>query len=347
MTLINFVKKKIIFSLFFLLLINSCTFTVDNFNKVKEIKLEEMPLRDKIAQMMIIEGKIENLEKVSKLNIGGVFFFALEDYNEYVNLINRFQENSKHGLFVATDLEGCVNMLENVQSFKYFNEVENEQEAFELGRSMGALMKDLGFNLNFAPVLDLEDTIWNCRSFVGTTEEIAKKGLAFLEGLQGEGVMGTSKHFPGRTLNVADTHHREAYASISGDDLIPFYAAIEGNSNMIMVNHLVVNGEIDSNGLPSSLSLDVIRAIKGKGFNGFIVTDDLRMKGVSEGYDNKFEIYIDAITAGNDLLLNVYENNPDKAIDYIEKAVLEGRVDISKIDSAVVKILGKKGIIVI
>jgi len=206
-------------------------------------------------------------------------------------------------------------------------------------------MVRLGFNLNFAPVLDLQDTIWNCRAFTGTTQEITEKGLAFLEGLQSSGVMGTSKHFPGRTLDVADTHSERTYATIIQEDLIPFYRAIEVNSNIIMINHLIVNGAIDSEDKPASVSPIVINDIRKRGYTGFVITDDLRMKGVSDLYiGNKYEIYVDAINAGNDLLLNVYEEDPQQAIDHVEQAVLDGRVSISKIDGAVRKILEKKGI---
>ncbi len=324
-----------------LFFVNSCAFNTDTDN----VYLSEMPLRDKIAQMIIIEGKIENLQKVSNLNIGGIFLFALKDKDEYSRLIKRFQDNSKYGLFVATDLEGCVNMLENIRKFKYFNEIESAEEAYRIGDEMGLVMRGLGFNLNFAPVLDLEDTIWNCRSFIGTPEEITEKGLAFLDGLQSAGVMGTSKHFPGRTLDIADTHREETHAVISEEDLIPFYSAIKNKSNLIMLNHLVVTGEIDSDGLPASVSPVVIQNIRDRGYDGFIITDDLKMKGVSLRYrENPFEIYVDAINAGNDLLLNVYEEDPDGAIDYIEESVLVGRIDEEKIDTAVKKILERKGI---
>jgi len=338
---------RIVFFIFFLFVINSCSSEDYALEDVKEIRLSEMSLVDKIAQMMIIEGKIENLEKVSKLNIGGIFLFALENEEAYVNLISRFQENSRYGLFVSTDLEGCVNMLENVQTFKYFNEIETREEAFEVGKEMGILMKRLGFNLNFAPVMDLEDTIWNCRTFLGSPEEITEKGLAFLDGLQSTGVMGTVKHFPGRTLDIGDTHQEETHAVIFDEDLKPFYEAIKADSNIIMINHLIVTGDIDSGGVPSSISPRVVGNIREKGYDGFIITDDLRMKAVSGRYDKDDEVYVDAINAGNDLLLNVYEEDPEKAINYVKRAVLDGRVDLVKIDSAVEKILKRKGIIIV
>ena len=341
------ITYKLIFLVAVLFFINSCSIYDYKVESVKEVSLSEMSLEDKIAQMMIIEGKIENLEKVSKLSIGGIFLFSLANENEYVDLILRFKENSKYGLFVATDLEGCVNMLENIKSFKYFNEIKTAEEAYEIGVEMGRLMLRLGFNLNFAPVLDLQDTIWNCRSFLGSPEEIMKKGISFLNGLQSTGVMGTAKHFPGRTLNIGDTHKAEANALISDEDLIPFYEAIKSDSDIIMINHLIVTGSIDSGGIPSSVSPDVINNLRENGYDGFIVTDDLKMKAVSGRYENKYDVYVDAINAGNDLLLNVYEENPENAIRYIMNAVEDGRIDLKKIDSAVEKILKKKGINVI
>jgi len=341
--------KKIILILLlisFIFLINSCL--INNYQeRVSEVRLENMPLRDKIAQMLIIEGKLENLEKVSDLNIGGIFLFPLENENQYINTIETFQKKSKYDLFVVTDLEGCVNMLENIQVFKYFSEVENEAEAYNLGIDMGILLKRLGFNINFAPVLDLEDTIWHCRSFTGTNEQIIAKGISFIQGLKSTGIITTAKHFPGRTLNVADTHIRPTSSIIKPEDLSPFYRAIAADVDIIMINHLIVSGELDSQGIPSSVSSNIINDIKKQNFDGLVITDDLKMKGISSLFPERKDVYIEAINAGNSLLLHVYEEDPEGVIDYIEKALIKGIIDPKLIDSAVTTILEKKGIQVI
>lgn len=237
-------------------------------------------------------------------------------------------------------------MLENVKKFRYFNEIETSREAYELGLEMGKLLKRLGFNLNFAPVLDLKDTIWNCRSFTGSTEEIKDKGFAFIKGLQSTGILGTIKHFPGRTLDIDDTHKIETKAIISKEDLFPFYH-LENITKVIMINHLIVDGEINSSNLPSSISPKVINNIKDRGYQNLIITDDLKMRGVSERFSDKYEVYVAAINAGNDLLLNVYEKDPEKAINYIETAVKEKRINQILIDQAVRKIFKAKDITIL
>ena len=334
-------KKIVLILLSSLLFLNSCSDLPQG--QVFEVRLSEMPIREKIAQMIIIEGRPDNLRKVSELSIGGIFLFPLKNEEQYIRTINNFQRNSKYKLFVATDLEGCVNMLENIQTFKYFSEIETEEEAYNLGKDMGFLLNKLGFNINFAPVLDLEDTIWHCRSFTGTKEQIIAKGLAFLEGLKPTGIISTAKHFPGRTLNVADTHTGPANSKISKDDLDPFYKAMESDVDMLMVNHLIVSGELESKGKPSSVSKDVISNVK-QNFDGLIITDDLKMKGVSSLYTERKEVYIDAINAGNDILLHAYEEDPEGVIDYIENAVINGRIKEELINRSVIKILEKKGI---
>tara|TARA_Y100000310_G_scaffold243101_1_gene247497 strand:+ start:2182 stop:3249 length:1068 start_codon:yes stop_codon:yes gene_type:complete len=316
---------------------------VENINVVN---FSEVGLRDKIAQMIIVEGKLDNLEAVSELNVGGIFFFALESEEDYKEMINRFDEKSKYPLFVSTDLEGCVNMLENVRKFKYFNQVKDENESYELGVEMGNFMKSLGFNLNFAPVLDLEDTIWNCRSFNGGVEEVIKKGNAFIKGINSQGVLSTAKHFPGRTLNVIDTHEVGGGVEVGFEDVVPFKESADAGVSVVMLNHLSVSGDVDSEGLPSSLSENVVGELRVY-FSGLIITDDLKMKAISDRYEVADEVYVDAINAGNDILLNVYENDIYVAVDYIENAVFEGRVNEMDIDESFLRIMDVKGVRVI
>ena len=107
---------------------------------------------------------------------------------------------------MTADLEGCVSPFGFIREFTAASEVNTTEQAFEKGIDEGKFLQKLGFNLNFAPVVDLDDDIWKCRTFPGDEHRIAELAEAYIVGLQAEGVIGTAKHYPGKTLVVKDPH---------------------------------------------------------------------------------------------------------------------------------------------
>src|SRR3989338_2278463 len=154
-----------------------------------QINLSELSLRQKIGQMMIVYSKQENRDWINKNNIGGVYISAEPDYDDFKSKIDFFQSNSTIKLFVAVDLEGCNTPFDNFKDFKFASDVKTLEEAYEMGKEHGQFLRELGFNLNFAPVVDLNDTIWECRAFKGSPDEIAKKARSYLKGLREQGII--------------------------------------------------------------------------------------------------------------------------------------------------------------
>ena len=144
-------------------------------------------------------------------------------------------------------------------------------------------MKELGVSIDFAPVVDLNDTIWKCRSFPGDKKKVSELANAYILGMQDEGVLATAKHYPGKTLIIRDPHKFLAAAEITEDDLYPYKDLVDkGTARAIMVSHLITFGEVNSEGKPSSASQRIIKGIREDlGFKGLIITDEINMQGIN------------------------------------------------------------------
>jgi beta-N-acetylhexosaminidase len=312
------------------------------------IKLSSLTIKQKIAQMIMTYGKEENKEALQNLNIGGIYLGAKISPSEFIKSINYFQNGTAIPFFISVDLEICTNPFQNFQYFPSQKEIKTKEEAFELGINHGKLLKELGFNINFAPVVDLGDIIWDCRNFLGTPEEVSEKAVYYINGLQSQGIIATAKHYPGKTLNIADPHKYTVKAEIGYDDLLPFERSIKNNVSAIMIDHVITSGIIDSDSKPSVVSDNLVNDLK-KNFTGLIITDEIRMLGLKNYYPRIEDMYIDLFKVGNDVILNFDTdiNNLYYMISVVEKAVKDGNISEKRIDDSVILILNMKGIKVI
>lgn len=313
------------------------------------VHLDKMNLEDKIAQMIVVHGSENNKEIWKKMNIGAFHLFAMESEELYRERIQGYQENMSIPFFVTTDLEGCQNSFANFKNFTPNDQITTMNQAREKGLEEGAFLRNLGFSINFAPVVDLDDSIWGCRSFPGGEEEVAKLSLAYIEALQSQGVSATSKHYPGKTLVISDPHQNLVAASIDSQDVFPYEEQLEADGDslvdFLMVSHIIVNGEVNSSGLPSSVSPEVILPLK-ENYEGIIISDDILMRGLQDFYENDSDqLYIDLVLAGHDMIIN-FDEDPNEIyymIQVITKAVDAGVIEEAQIDASVTKILELKG----
>jgi len=313
------------------------------------VNLNEWTLKQKIGQMVIVLAKNSNGDYYKKLNVGGVFMGAKETHWGFIGNAKLYQENfTVVPLFITTDLEGCRNPFESFYQFPAAKDIQTPEEAYEIGLENGRWLYDLGFNMNFAPVADLEDNIWQCRAFTGTPEEIAKKSVAYTQGLQERGIMATVKHYPGQTLEINDPHRYQITTDITEDDIYPFEYNMRNNVGAIMLNHLVVNGIIYSDSKPTVVSETITKDLS-KRYPGLIITDEVHMMGLKKYYLDIDQMYVDLFKAENDLILNLNKNIEDiyQMILAVERAVERGEISEDRIDRSVTKILEAKGITVI
>jgi len=308
--------------------------------------LDDWTLEQKIAQMVITHGGTYNKEVWQKLQLGGIHLFAMESEEAYHNTILEFQEGMEIPFFVTVDLEGCWNPFGNFYQTTSISEIETVEDAYQKGVDDGEILSRIGFTINFAPVIDLEDLIWGCRAFPGDEAEVSELAEAYVEGLQSQGVMATGKHYPGKTLVVNDPHQELVIAEIDSSDLYPYeYLSNEGEIASFMVSHIIPVGEINSEGIPSVVSAEIIAPLK-ENFDGLLITDDTMMLGLRNFYeDDVDQMYVDVFKAGNDMIIN-FDEDPNeiyRMITVVAESVRSGEISEEQIDASVTKILVAKG----
>jgi beta-N-acetylhexosaminidase len=314
----------------------------------KRISLSEMTLEQKIAQMIVVAGGTHNMDAWKNMQLGGIHLFAKKDGEVYKKTIADFQNGMNVPFFVTVDLEGCLNPFAEFHNSTALGEIHTVGEAFQKGSDEGKLLQELGFSVNFAPVVDLHDQIWKCRVFEGDEKKISELAEAYSLGLQSQGIIATAKHYPGKALEINDPHKYLVSAGISESDLYPYeYLSNKKAVNAVMVTHVIASGLVDSEGKPAVASSVAIGKLK-ETFSGLVVTDDTMMWGLRKFYSSKEQLYIEVFKSGNDLILNFDEDPAEiyHMIQVVKGAVEKGEISADKIDGSVRKILEAKGFVV-
>ena len=306
------------------------------------VDLSSMTLEQKIAQMVVVSGATQNVRAWKNLQVGGVHLFALKDEETYKEVIEKYQEGMSVPFFITVDVEGCINPFAHFKEFTPAGKITREGEAFEKGAEEGKFLKSLGVTTNFAPVVDLQDDIWKCRSFPGNETTIAELAEAYVLGLQKEGIMATAKHYPGKTLIVKDPHKFIVTAEIEERDVVPF-EEMGDTVKGVMVSHVIAQGAVDSQGVPSVASSYVVGKLR-KSSRGLIISDEINMLGLRRFYATQEEMYLAVFKGGSDVILNFNEDPKEiyHMIQVVEEAVNEGEISEERIDASVKKILQAK-----
>lgn len=320
-----------------------------------------LSLDDRIAQLMMVaaysdkdakhEQGIEDL--IRQRNIGGIIFFKGGPVRQ-AKLTNRFQGVAKTPLLIGMDLEwGLAMRLDSTIRFPRqmtLGALKNDSLIAEMGLEIARQMQRLGVHVSFSPVLDVNNNpanpVINDRSFGEDRELVARKGIAYMRGLQQGGVIATAKHFPGHGDTDTDSHYglpliAHSRTRLDSLELYPFQRIVEEGIAAMMVAHLEVPALDDTKGQPSTLSKPIVHQLLEQelGFKGLVFTDALNMKGVAKA-DKPGEIELRALLAGNDVML--FPQDPVKAIDRIKQAVDSGLVDREMIDHKCLKVLRAK-----
>jgi len=307
----------------------------------QSINISELSLDEKLGQMLMLRVKEESTKPLD-LKPGSIFLFNLNTEEEYKNTINYYQNNSKIKLLVATDLEGYWSPFSFAPT-KTLAQINNKEEARQLGKQHAQILTEIGFNIDFSPIAESKNTVWPGRSFTGTHEEIKQKIQAYIKAMQQNNILATAKHYPGGSM-LKDPHKWKVRYEVTKDDLDLFKAAIDTNVSAIMMGHPITTGEIDSKGKQATVSYEVISHLR-KDFKGLIVTDAINMWGLKWSYLlNYGQLYIDLVKAGNDIILDF--SKPfwvKRRLSTLKKAIEKGEIPMSRIDQSVGRILRAKG----
>jgi beta-N-acetylhexosaminidase len=322
------------------------------------ILLSAASLKKEIAGMLIVGFCGKSLDQnstlvhtIQKYSLGGVILFTpnLFDREQVQKLTSALQGLHQKKLFIALDQEGgFVDRLGKIEgSFKTPSAARmsrfKEERVKRYYRKMAKEMKSLGFNLNFAPVVDLAVNPENRvivgfqRAYGDSPRKVVQMASWFIDAMHQEGILTTLKHFPGHGSSTGDSH--EGFTDVSNswhkEELLPFMKLIAlHKADMIMTAH-IFNRHLDTI-YPATLSRHVVNDLlrQSMGYNGVVVSDDLQMGAIRKNYDLK-ESITRAINAGVDLLL--FGNQIGKPYDIemlialIASLVEEGRVSRERI----------------
>lgn len=316
---------------------------IEIYEENKTVNLESMDLRQKIG-LSIVSYEYEKTIPEDKI-IGGIHLGAHSSKKAFKETVNNYSSGRPIEPLITVDLEGCIEPTSEFRDFQSFKQVNTSGQAYELAKRQGRFLSDIGADINFAPVVDLEDSIWGCRSFPGDYRTVAEKSCAYVEGLQEENVMATVKHYPGSTLKGKDPHNEMKKVTVSERDIFPFRSTMRCGVDAVMPSHQITNGTVDTEGVPADVS-DVSRKnIREKhNFSGLIVSDAISMEGLTNFYNDTTKRYID-LFRNNDVILNLIGGRNDTVdmINRVEKAVKEGRLKKKFIDQSTKRLLLNKG----
>ena len=227
------------------------------------------------------------------------------------------QAHAKYPLLIAVDQEGGhVVRLHETKGFVPLPSAEamgaqDPQQTYTCARKTGEELKQLGINVNLAPVVDLRRAAPSPglgdaeRLFGASSNRVTAQAKAFAQGLLESGIIPALKHFPGLGSATLDSHNAlpDVSDTWSDDELKPYRDAFTTHwPGMVLVGH-VLNRRLDPT-LPASLSPLVIEGLlRGQlRFDGVVISDDLGMGAVSDAYPLEERIRL-AVLAGNDILL--------------------------------------------
>ena len=315
---------------------------------------------DKVGQLMMlgIHGKSLNDDAKFMLNeyrVGGIILFDrnMESKDQVKTLITDINKAGKSAgltpLFLGIDQEGgaVARMDDKLIKVPPAEEVGKEpvEQAAALAREVGTELKELGFNINFAPVADLGLTYG--RSYSTNPDEVVRYASAVGKSYDEAGLWYSYKHFPGIGKTDVDLHADTSIVPVSKETLLSEDTKVfvdlikqsKPNTYTIMVSHAMYP-QIDPDH-PSSLSKAIITdwLRKDMGYNGVVVTDDMDMGALAKHYTFG-DMAVQSILAGSDILLVCHEyEHMQEAYNGLMKAVKDGRISKERLDESVKRIL--------
>lgn len=351
----------------------------------KEAPTSEPSLKEKIGQMVMVGFRgtlVQEGDPIYRMiddhYLGGVVLYSrdlpsketvkrnVSSPQQLKALTRQLQSINNTQLWIAIDEEGgfvtrlsAQNGFEQHLSHQTIGRLNNTDSTQVWAAGMAKELSDLGINMNFGPVLDLNVNPHNPiigkreRSFSADVHEVMTHGRIFMEEHRKKGILCVPKHFPGHGSSDSDTHKGLANVTHtwSKEELEPFKTVVEeGYANVVMTSH-VYNANLDT--LPATLSPKIINGVLRHdfGFEEVIISDDMQMRAISNFYD--FEMAIErALKAGVDVLLfsnnaaPCAETDPDcleipfnpeiakQCVEHVLKLVEAGRITENRIDQS-------------
>ena len=283
---------------------------------------------EKIAQLMVVRGSAidpktrrpvlytkETEEVVRKYNVGGICMFQGGPQAQAI-FINHMQDIAKTPLLICIDAENGVGMrMDSVMGLPrqmMLGAMQDPSIMYQYGRVVGEQCKRIGIQVNYAPVVDVNNNpgnpVINDRSFGEDKNIVAEYGMQYMKGMQDVGVMACAKHFPGHGDVAVDSHYdlpviNKNREELEALELYPFKKMFEAGVGSVMIAHLYIPAIDKTANRATSLSYNNVTKLlrKDMGYKGISFTDALEMQGVTKFFPAG-DASVESLIAGNDML---------------------------------------------
>ena len=367
------------------LMVTSCSYDdtpVQPQTDEVEALLQQMTLREKVGQLFYVRPEVldttihwttydelmslelqEVTERMKGLNekypVGGVILYAwnIKDETQLSRFISQIRVLNGQPLLCIDEEGGRVARIANNDNFavKKYESMEaigatgDPQNAYECGNTIGTYLKRYGFDIDFAPVADVntnpENVIIGPRAFSDDPNVAAPMVTNYLQGLKDAGITGCIKHFPGHGDTQADTHFGYAqslktWEEMKNCEMITFKAGIQWGCQLIMTAHIAAPNVTGSD-IPSTMSSVILQnKLRGElGYQNIIITDAISMGAITNQYSNA-EAAVGSIMAGADIVLD--PRSYVEAFDAVFNAVNNGTITEERINQSVRRVLKLK-----
>lgn len=292
--------------------------------------------------------------------VGGFVLFGknLESPDQLSQLMDTLSRNAAVPLLFSVEEEGGTATqvagrpgfsVPTLESLADIGATGDPAQAKAVGQSIGTYLRELGFQLDFAPVADVNtnpnNPVIGDRAFHSDPEQAAMMVSAAVDGFHQGGVACTLKHFPGHGDTAQDSHYGYASTDKTWEEmrtceLYPFQAGMASGADAVMVAH-ITTPNATSDGLPASLSYEMIteKLRRELRFQRLVVTDSLAMEAITDSY-SAAEASLMAFQAGADVLLMPADLG--EAYDALLAAVQDGTISQERLDESVLRILQLK-----
>ena len=354
-----------------------------------EAQLQRMTLREKVGQLFYVrpecldttihfnlpssvDGSSDDIREIKlqtvnatmrgvneKYPVGGVILYAhnIDDEAQLAAFVVQIRALNGAPLLCIDEEGGRVARIANngnfdVEKFESMGAIGatgDAQNAYHCGNTIGTYLHRYGFDIDFAPVADVntnpENIVIGARAFSDDPQVAAPMVVNYLQGLKDAGITGCIKHFPGHGDTQADTHYGYAQSLKTWDEmmdceLITFKAGIQWGTQLIMTAHIAAPNVTGSD-IPATMSPLILQdKLRGElGYQNIIVTDAMEMGAITLQYTNA-EAAVGTLQAGADIVLG--PQNFVEAFDAVVQAVQDGVLTEQRIDQSVRRILRLK-----
>ena len=347
-----------------------------------EAQLQKMTLREKVGQLFYIRLEsldpsiewttyddlasikvLEVTENMKHVNenypVGGIILYAwnIEDEAQLARIIPQVRALNGHPLLCIDEEGGRVSRIANNPNFnvkKYesmaaIGATGDPQNAYECGNTIGTYLKHYGFDIDFAPVADVntnpENVVIGPRAFSDDPAVAAPMVVNYLQGLKDAGITGCIKHFPGHGDTKADTHYgyastQKTWEEMLNCEMVTFKAGIQWGCQLIMTAHIGAP-KVTGSDVPSTMSPIILQdKLRGElGYQNIIITDAMEMGAITQQYTSA-EAAVGSLKAGVDIVLG--PRYFTEAFDAVMAAVNNGTISEERINQSVRRILKLK-----